>query len=196
MGLLSVELCANELRGYNMPIGVISREDMELELSSDRSVLHLVPNAKHGRNVGDDNVPQSVREFIAQESILGASAKELHEALGVSRSSISAYKNGATSTDSYNRPQDKLKSVVESIKDKIGSSAQNKIEMALELIDKDKLERLGVRDLGGFAKDMAHVVEKMQPKDSAGDNNHVHLHLHAPEQRKLETYEVHEVEVE
>jgi len=178
-----------------MPIGVISNEEMELELSSDRSVLHLVPAAQHGRNKGDDNVPQSIREFIASEAIAGASAEELHKALNVSRSSISAYKNGATSTTTYNKPQEALANKINDVKTRIGSAAQNKIIMALNKISKDKLEGLGARDLGGLAKDMAHVVEKMQPKEQV-DNNHVHLHLHAPEQRKLADYEVHEVEVE
>lgn len=169
-----------------MPIGIISQEEFDLELSSDFSVLHIMP-AKGRGNVKE--IPHAVRAFIAEEAINGASSKEITDALNISPSSISAYKNGATSTASYDSPNKKLRAHIDNVKERITKKASNRLIRALNNLDEDKMNELGARDLSGVAKDMSVIIDKMSPKADKSTEQHAHIHLYTPPQKKLEDYE-------
>lgn len=170
-----------------MPLGIISEEEFLNELAPPKELPKVV-HIERGRGSVKE-VPQSIRAFIAGESLNGARAQELSEAFNISESSISAYKNGATSTASYNKPDENLKANVDSIKEQISDRAQKKLRIALNALTKDKMQESSARELSGVAKDMAVIVEKMTPKTS-NDDVQVVLHLHGPKMKRVEDYEV------
>jgi transcriptional regulator with XRE-family HTH domain len=160
-----------------MPVGLVSDEDFELEHAS------IVDIQRPGRRNGDNNVPSSLRQVIAEEAIVNGngSANELAELFGISKSSVSAYKNGATSTDSYNLPNPILADKVKTVKDKIRSKAQSKLIMALGEVTPDKLKSAKLRDIAATAQAMSAIVKNMD--DNNGDSgrlNPANFIIYAP----------------
>lgn len=140
-----------------MPIGIVSDEEFNIE---------FVHHNGAGRN-GAKAVPESLRQVIAETAIVGSN-KEVAEAFGVSPASVSAYKNGATSTASYNQPNDPLKKHVDEVRDRIGTIAKSKLLAALSHITEENLSQAKPRDLAGIAKDMSTVVNNIQPTAPSG----------------------------
>src|SRR6187399_325506 len=109
-----------------MPIGIVSSEDFDRELEKlnrqsgtpkkvpstaqvvdvpSKGLIQEVPN--RGRKEGDNNVPDSLRNLLAEEHLLNGrnEALSLAKDFGISSSSVSAYAKGATSTTTYNEPK-------------------------------------------------------------------------------------------
>jgi hypothetical protein len=136
--------------------------------------------------------PEDIRKAIAECAIAGHSPKEIAEAFNISPSSISAYKVGATSTASYNRPDSELLKHGNSVREKITERATKKIMMALRHIDADKMSGAKLRDIAGIAKDMSAVVKNLEPRQDPSiiNNNGPNYIIYTPRIRKEDEFEV------
>lgn len=119
-----------------------------------------------GRKEGDNNVPSSLRKLIAATSVEEGrpAALNLAKQFGISSSSVSAYSKGATSTDTYNKPDNELQEFLSDIKNKISKKASIKLAKALNNITDDKLERAKVVDIAIVARAMSALVKDMSPE--------------------------------
>ena len=121
-----------------------------------------------GRMKDVSNVPQSLRKIIAEESVTNGnkSAKNLLSGLGTSLSdaTISTYKSGNVSPSNGISVKDTdLLEYINQRKGKLGKKALNKLNLALLHLDEAKMSGLDAKELSGVAKDMAIIVDKMQP---------------------------------
>src|SRR6478736_1795138 len=94
-----------------MGLGVTDAADFEAVLQSlQEKVVRPIATVKQFTGRGKSKeVPQALRKVIAGEVLSGARASDVSETFNVSQSSISAYKNDATSTASYDQPDEELK---------------------------------------------------------------------------------------
>ena len=169
-----------------MPLGLISDDDFlqELENSSlpvlTGQIIERKPLGRQG-----PEIPESLRKLIGESSIeegRGA-ALELAESFNISPSSASAYSNGATSTASYNKPDESLKSHIDSTKLKVSKRASLKLMKALGYITEDKLQSAKAVELANIAKSLSGVVRDMEPdvpKNPIGIGGGNQIILYAP----------------
>ena len=186
-----------------MPLGIISQEELEKELSNSRSnstpnkeiSALIVPIPEKGRGEGTKNVPDSIRKVIAEEKLEGTPSKVLQEVFGVSPSSVAAYSKGATSTATYDEPKEGLSKFIGTKKEKIFERAQNKLSIALKAMSGEKFEKATLRELTGAAKDMSVVMKNMEP-DNSHVNNGVQAQfiIHVPQMKQEKDYDVVQVE--
>ena len=162
-----------------MPIGIVSDAEFDVE---------FIEHSGAGRN-GAKAVPSELRAVIA-ETALTSPNKEVAKAFGISESSVSAYKNGATSTTTYNQPNDELKKHVDDARDRIGKIAQKKLLAALSHITEENLRGSKPRDLAGIAKDMSTVVNNIQPVSNGNNPINAQFIFHSYPSRKEDDYEV------
>jgi hypothetical protein len=148
----------------------------------------LVKQINRGRPFGRIEVPQALRKLIAEEAILGASHKDISKNFGVSSSSISAYKVGATSTATYHNPDKELKKSNDDLILDVSSSARAKLTLALEHITSDKIKDAKVGTISQIAKDMSSIVRNLEPTAQNVTNNQVIVYR--PRQREEEDFEV------
>jgi hypothetical protein len=153
-----------------MPLGIISDTEFESELN--HSINNSVNNSDvtikqiergRGNNV---EVPDSLRKIIGENAIEegNGATKDLTSFLGISDSSLSAYKKGAHSTASYHNPVANLKSHLDKKKESITKRATNKLLSAINSIDSEKLSETKARDLAGIAKDLSVIIKNMEPE--------------------------------
>lgn len=171
-------------------MGIVSDSDLGLELEALSRPVVINTEIKRGRN--GNATPDSLKKIIAEEALNGTPAKDLQEAFNISQSSISAYKVGATSTASYNNPDQELKKHKDIIRDHIVFKARHKLVQAIEKISDEKLENAKLRDLASVASAMATVSEKIENKES-GEIKIDKLMIYAPRMRDEQSYEVIEV---
>jgi len=159
-----------------MPVGLVSDEEFESES------IAIIDIERPGRRTGDNNVPPALRKVIAEDAIINGneSANKLAEMMGLSKSSVSAYKNGATSTDSYNQPTTELSKHVHTVKDKIRGKAQSKLMMALGQITPEKLAEAKLRDIAGTAQAMSAIVKNMDDNTDSVRTNPQNFIIYAP----------------
>jgi hypothetical protein len=177
--------------------GIVSNESFTSQLKelvtnkeTKREPRATVVDINRGRNSSKE-VPIELKKLISQESIEGTPAKLLSETFGVSPSSISAYKNGATSTSTYNEPNEELKKHNDVVRDTIINGARSKLLLALESITPEKLVDTKVRDAAGIAKDMSAVIKNMEPQiDRGGSQLNQQFIFHAPLARKETDFEI------
>jgi predicted transcriptional regulator len=182
-----------------MPVGIVNDNDFQAEL--DRLNKPEIVKSHKGRSEGDINVPDSLRQVIADEAIVNgrSDALALANMFGVSPSSVSAYTNGATSTKSYGQPSKSLQSFIKKRKERVSKRAFGKMNDALLAINPDKLAECSARELASVAKDMSVIIKNMEPppdnsaeKEGASKPQFV---IFAPQFRKEEHYEtIHVVE--
>jgi hypothetical protein len=176
-----------------MPLGIISDHDLNKEidrLNGDNKPKAIVvdkPNV--GRPVGKTEVPETVRKVVAEELINGSSKDEVTSLFKVSESSASAYKNGANSTASYDKPDKELGNHVNNINQKIASTARARLVNAIKNITPEKLQDAKLKDLSQIAKDMSVVIKNIEPPREA-DDNRVQFILFAPRVNKEDNYQV------
>lgn len=143
----------------------------------------------HGRTSGATEIPNSMRALIAGEALSGVSAKVLSEEFGISKSSISAYKNGATSTTTYNEPNPELKSKIGDIKDRIIGPAQSRLIKAIEAITDDKLSEAKIQTAASVARDMSTIIKNLEPPaDQVVNRNQVIIFR--PRMKEEDDYEI------
>ena len=186
MGLLIVN--EDEWNNSLRDIGISSPTDTPSD-QSPQIEYHIIEKGR-GHN---SEIPEGIREIIAEDSLAGARSSEIQELYGVSASSISAYKAGANSTSTYREKKDNLLKV----RSKVSSKANKRLIAALDaLADKDFTE-LKAKDVSSIAKDMASIVDKIRlPSEKTEDDLRVHLHLYAPKMKSLADYEVIDVGVQ
>lgn len=174
-----------------MPLGVISSDDFNAELSALQKlpIKAKVVNINKGRG----NIPEKTTEermAIVSDTLAGMTTKDVSEKHNISESSVSAYKNGATSTATYNKPDGDLKKQVETVKIEISNSARNRLLAALETITPTKLDELNARHAAGIAKDMSVVIRNMEPQGVVDNSNRVQVVVMAPKLKDESDYDV------
>ena len=163
-----------------MSIGIVSDLDFESELSRisgdikkpEVKIGTVVTPEKPGRKPGDNNVPESLRKIIGEESVINgrAEALGLAEMFGVSASSVSAYANGATSTASYDTPSKSLFAHLNKSRARSVKKAQRVLRESLDALTPEKLEHVKARDLAGIAKDMSAIIKNLEPEVPKDDS--------------------------
>lgn len=173
-----------------MPLGILSDEEMESEISklSQNNKQAKIIDIEKGRGPKAET-PESARKLIAELAISGAYTQEISKEFNISASSISAYKNGANSTASYNESNPELTKSNNSVRERIASKARKKLIRALNCIDNDKLSECKARDLSGIAKDMSSVIKNMEPEVKDVQNGTQFIFF-APHIRKESDYSV------
>lgn len=173
-----------------MALGIVSDEDFDKELKdTSANAEHINMNKGRGNR---SEIPEEIREIIAEEAINGAPAKLLSEAFGVSESSISAYKNGATSTSSYHEPNEKLQKKNDQVRQNIIGTARSRLLQALDHITPEKMADAKLRDVASVAKDMSAIVANMEPQVS-NQNIGAQFVFHVPKQKRESDFEIIEV---
>lgn len=182
-----------------MAIGIVSSDEFDAELAKSNSVPPSFP-ASHppfptksinplGRGADKTNAPESLRKIIQEEALNGTPSAELESAFGVSRSAVTAYKNGATSCATYNKPDEALSKHGSEIRLKISSRAKSKILSAMRHISEDKLKFAKARDLAGIAKDMSAVVRNMEP-NALGNGVNQNFVFYSPRNKSESDFDV------
>lgn len=171
-----------------MPLGIVSDEDFKSELDSTKVEVEIIKQP--GRRPGDIETPQSIRKIIGEE-VDRSESLELASLLDISKQSVSAYRNGATSCATYNKPDQDLSTHINRSRERIVKRASNKLNSALSYITQEKLEATKARDLAGIAKDMSAIVKNLEPeKETSNDRPNVNFTVFAPIIRKESSYEV------
>ena len=170
-----------------MPMGIVSDDDFDLAIQQTKVV-----DIKRGRGEGRIAVPDMIREEAAKSAINGeGTGKDIARAFGISESSLSAYKVGATSTTTYNEPDDDLVKKILGHKERISKKAVRTALAALKEITPQKLEGVKARDLASIAKDMTSVIRDMEPKsDQPNQQNNVQFVFMAPRVKSIDEYPV------
>jgi hypothetical protein len=174
-------MCIVDDESFNEELGKFNKVS-----SRDITYKDLV----HGRN-GKKEVPSVIRELASEMSIEGARPDVISEQLMISKSSISAYKHNATSTASYNRPDELLAQANKSVRNNIRTNALGRLSAAIETITEEKLLASKVRDAASVAKDMSVIVKNMEEENVGKSGNKVIIFR--PRTREESDFEVIEV---
>ncbi len=142
----------------------------ELQIVTSLDLISKVVDIQRGRGAQRLEVPSSLRQIISEESINGASAKDLSKAFDISPSSISAYKNDATSTASYDKPNEDLKKSNDVVRTQIMDTARGKLLLALDHVTSDKLSEARLGEIASVAASMSSIVKNMEPQIQINQN--------------------------
>lgn len=145
---------------------------------------------KHGRGSEVKNVPDKLRELIAQEAISGASAKELTKEFGVSPSSVSAYKHDATSTTTYNKPNESLKKANDSVRGEIQGKTFRKLLAAIDAMTEEKISGASLKVQSSVAKDLSSIIKNTSVEESYKNGPNQQIVVFAPRIREEDSYEI------
>lgn len=173
-----------------MPLGIVSDEVFKKEIDKEVIPKGEVKLPKEpGRGKGNIETPDSIRKLIGDAALTDGrqDSLALAEALGISKHSVSAYSNGATSLATYNKP-DPLKDFLNGRRKKIARRASSAVIRAIEGITDEKLDASKAVELAGIAKALSGVVKDMLPQEPANAttnvNTAVRLVVHVPQQTK------------
>ena len=184
-----------------MPLGIVSDDVFESELSnsnnkSDTEIVkaEVIDHLPRGRSPNDNNVPDSLRKIIGEESIESGrrSAVKLGNEFGISHDSVDAYANGSTSLATYNQPKPDLKNHLTLVKERIANRASSKLISALDSITKEKLADTKPTEAAGIAKDMSVIIKNMEPESDNDKLTHIgpNFVFFSPRQKSEADYEV------
>jgi DNA-directed RNA polymerase sigma subunit (sigma70/sigma32) len=173
-----------------MGMMIVSDEEFDALVNKDDSVSKSkVTDIKVGRGKVKE-VPLVIKKIISEASIQGAPPKEIQKLFPVSPSSISAYKNDATSTASYHTPDKELKKSNDIVRETISNSARSKLLDALENITADKLKEANLKTVASVAKDMSYIIKNMEVDDTLkGDTHNTQFVFYAPPIKTENEYE-------
>jgi hypothetical protein len=190
-----------------MPLGIISPEEFESELSNcviqsdpvnnnprapvnnptnssdsnsisneDNDEIQAINSATiitrpRGRGESNTQVPLALRKIIGETSAINgrSDAVELADMFGISKSSVSAYKEGAHSTATINEPNKNTRAHIDASKLRVTARATKRLNLALTHITSDKLAEAKVGEIASVAKAMAGVIKDMSPDSSDND---------------------------
>ncbi len=171
-----------------MPLGIVSETEYEREQSVilRRPVANII-DITRGRN-GRTEAPESLRKVIGEEGVKGASNESLTRMFDVSQSSVSAYKNGATSTTTYNKPNEELDKHIAVERESISKTARQKMILALESITEEKIVNSKLQVASQVAKDMSSIIKNIEPHREEGMN--VSFQFYAPPMKQINDYNV------
>jgi hypothetical protein len=187
-----------------MPMGIVSDKDFEQEIKDSGTELREAPkpipitsiitpaDVNRGRKQGDNNVPNALRNTIAQVAVTEGreSAIEMAKDFGISESSVAAYSNGATSTASYHKTPNKP--IVNAAKLRVSTKARGKLLLALNSLTPEKMREAKAVELSSIAKNMSGIVKDMEPpadKDKEQGENRPQFIVFAPVVRSETMYE-------
>jgi hypothetical protein len=204
-----------------MPLGIVSDSDLMSEINnssvdSTPSINDSIPtnNSNHrpseldeldgavitsdvitmksvGRHSEVNNIPSSLRKVLGEEAAINGiqSAMQLANSLGgISQPSLSTYARGESSPGKTNT---QLLEHINGRKTKISSRALNKLNLAMSLIDEQKLLGCDAKELSSVAKDMAVVAKAMEPTVKEDEKKDpIQFHFYAPQIRNEAHYEV------
>jgi len=182
-----------------MPIGVVSDSEFEKELEnlkvvpSTPSSVQIVEKPSKGRNEGDVNVPDSLRQIIGEDAVINGrqSALGLAGMFGISSSSVSAYANGSTSTKSYDSPKPSIANHISRSRERSIKRASKVLSASLGSITQEKLDYTDAKDLSAIAKDMSVIIKNLEPeKVIESQQNNQQFVIYAPQFRKEESFDV------
>ena len=155
---------------------VINSEEQNPIITSDVLTMKRV-----GRHNDVNNVPMSLRKVLSEEHAVNGlkSAQSLANSLGgLSQPTLSTYGRGQVSNGQSN---DEMLTYLNGRKTKISKRALNKLNLALSLIDDEKLLPLKATELSSVAKDMAIVAKQMEPSVKEDDKKDpVQFHFYSP----------------
>jgi hypothetical protein len=199
MGVVSTEEFTKEYQNVtsrveqSIPILPSLNPTTENTTDNENPVIdgEVVNMESRGRKVGDNNVPSTLQALIAGTAAVEGrkEALALASMFDVSKSSASAYSNGATSTASYDKPKAHITDFITKRKTRVSKKAIRVLTNSLDKITEDKLVGLGARDLGALAKDMSAVVRHMEPDKDREQGPLVAFNLFVPETRDEGSYE-------
>jgi len=157
-----------------MAIGIVTDEEFNKELGNiapERAQVIELPHK--GRSDGDMNVPESLRKIIGEDAVLNGnkSAIQLAESLGISASSVTAYKKGATSTATYDSPKPAIISHINKSRARAIKKASKTLNASLEAITQEKLDYTDAKDLAVIAKNMSGIIKDLEPPQSIEDGS-------------------------
>lgn len=164
-----------------MALGIVSDEEFLTE------VAHIEMPTR-GRN-GVKEIPHAIRALAAEEAICGTPNAQVAEAFGISSPSVSAYKNDATSTASYNNPNKELKEANNRVRKQVGGTALAVLTEALRCITPEKLADAKVKDVASIAKDMSSIMNDMEPVGTM-NNPAAQFVFHVPAERSEAAYDI------
>ena len=216
LGILSDEEFEKELESLNNKVAYDKVIDDLVEVKPDKLVIEnnklVIDNDKvsidndkvssvncavlelptSGRNLGDDNKPETLRKIIAECKINGDDDKSIIDNFKTSSSSISAYSRGMNGTN--DKVNDSLARFVKNARNSITRKASRTLIKTLDFISDDKINELKANEMSILAKNMSSIIADMEDKTRAVNNGiRAQFVIFAPPQKQLETYEVIEV---
>ena len=180
-----------------MPLGILSDAEFDRELTKSQlpppTRLPEIIDVEKGRGQGNNEVPDSLRKIIGEESEINGrkSALDLAKSFGVSPSSVSAYANGSTSTATMDK-QPNLNHLNDA-KSRVARVARVKVSQAIARMTKEKMDEASLTELAHVAKSLSGVVKDMEPeapKAAASGPNAPQYIFYSPVVKKEEHYEV------
>ena|SRR5688572_20693026 len=162
----------------------IFSEDLEIKEITIADIIKsndkaIVITDQTGKNRGE-NKDNLVKEITAIDALeLGPTAAA--KINGVDVSSATVYSQGENIED------DETRARVLKHKYNIADTATTKLMETLGLFDPNGIEKQ--TDIVKAAASLAAIVEKVSSKDKNAGNE-IHLHLYAPKQKKIESYNV------
>lgn len=194
LGIITDEQLNKEI-GRSVPKINIDKieNDIKYEKSVDESIgqfIHApkIVDIKRGRG-NQLEIPNEIRALVAEEAINGARAKDVSKSFGISESSISAYKHDATSTTTYDKPNDSLKKSNDSVRDVITDKARGRLMSALDAITDENISSAKVKDIASIAKDMSVIVKNMEPERAQNVQN-TQVIIYKPRMRDEDEFDV------
>lgn len=153
--------------------------------------LPTIEQIQRGRGNAPE-VPEVLRAALGIDAVENGnkSTKKMTKEFGISDSSLSAYKNGSTSTASYDSPDKPLLDKVNSARLRITSRAQNRLLEALKNITPEKLESAKLRDIASTAQAMSAVIRNIEPQTNNQNNQNVNFVFFAPKLKQESDYDV------
>jgi predicted transcriptional regulator len=157
--------------------------------SSSCDIIDIMRGRVDKSGSGVKEKPSIIRELCAELSFSGTKAKDISEALDISLSSVSAYKNNATSTATYNKPDIELKKNNDIVKVDIRERAFGRLQKAVEVITDDKLDDAPIKIASGIARDMSHIVRNLE-ETSSDKSNGMRVVIYRPRIKEEDDFEV------
>lgn len=163
-----------------------------------KNILHKITGkGQHGlqsRGNGVKNLDNPERALIALTSKFDT-IENTAKAFGVSTASVNAYRDGKTSLNPNTRSDEssqELKELIENKANKISETALDKLVEALDEVDVSDPKK--ALTLTTVSKNLADIHDKV--KTNRGNGSGIKVTVFSPNQRKMDDYEVIEVNVE
>jgi hypothetical protein len=152
-----------------------SEKVIEPELISESTGTNtgeILPFKKRGRQIGDVEVPETLRKMIAETAHIEgrAAALMLGKDFGVSPAAISAYTKGATSTATYHKPEQDIIQYVRARKNRVTKKALRVMQNSLDELTPERLRGAKAKDIAGIARDMSTIIGNMSDKNTENTN--------------------------
>lgn len=185
-----------------MPLGILTDEEFNKELKiydingvnkindkKDESLVEYKEINKSGRNEGDLNKPETLRQIIADCKINGDSDKEIKDSFKVSTSSINAYTNGQNGTN--DKVNERLAKFVKNVRNSVTRRASRTLIKSLDLLTDEKISELKANEISVLAKNMSSIISDMEDKNkNINPGPLAQFIIFQPPQKSINQYDV------